>query len=116
LDPNEKNLGIKNSQRALNYQITLKKLIKLGIFSKRGGSLILPKIKTNFFSDSSKTITNHLKKENMTEAAQMDNYFLSYPEKYQEYDPDNAQYKAAIESAKNLFKKFPKIKVISKKR
>jgi len=46
----------------------------------------------------------------------MDNYFLSYPEKYQEYDPDNESYKAAKESAKEFIKKFPRIKVKSQKK
>ena len=63
------------------------------------------------FLDASKTITNHLKKQNMTEAAQMENFFLNFPEKYQEYDPDNEKYIEAMKSAKELFKKFPKIKV-----
>ena len=47
----------------------------------------------------------------MTEAAQMENFFLNFPEKYQEYDPDNEKYIEAMKSAKELFKKFPKIKV-----
>jgi hypothetical protein len=71
------------------------------------------KVKKKFL-DSSKTITNYLKKENITEASQVENYFLTFPEKYTEYDPDNEQYKAAVESAKTLFKKYPKIKVKTK--
>jgi hypothetical protein len=42
----------------------------------------------------------------------MENYFLSNPEQYQDYDPVNEDYKAAVEKAKEKYKQFPKIKVI----
>lgn len=79
----------------------------------------MPKIKTiDFFgkfkillSDTSKTITNYLKKQEMTEIAQMENYFLSHPEQFVEYDPENEKYRAAREMAKEKYIKFPKIKV-----
>ena len=47
-----------------------------------------------------KTISKFLQKEPMTEVIQMENYFLSFPELYQDYDPENEQYKAALKVAK----------------
>lgn len=44
----------------------------------------------------------------------MENFFLSFPEKYQEYNPENEKYKAVSEEAKQKIKAFPKIKVSPK--
>lgn len=48
----------------------------------------------------------------MTDIAQMENYFLSNPEQFIDYDPENEKYRAAREKAIKEYKKFPKIKVI----
>ncbi|CAG5112310.1 Oidioi.mRNA.OKI2018_I69.chr2.g6537.t1.cds [Oikopleura dioica] len=60
--------------------------------------------------DSPKSISKYLQNQSITEVAQLDNFFLSFPEQYQDYDPEDEKYLAALEAAKNQFKSFPKIK------